>query len=132
MTVQDVSPPFRIEFSPADYGLKAHVKGINGTLETTLAYWRKIAMEVRRLQPAGLLVLDDMEGDPPPPEQLLQFVHAMRGEGMENVRVAYVEKHLEQIPQVELASILANELGFNGHVFDNERSATIWLRYGEQ
>lgn len=132
MDAHEASPPFRIEFSPADYGLKAQVKGVNGTLETTLAYWRRIAMEVRRVRPAGLLVVDDMEGEPPPPEQLVQFVQAMLGEGLEAVRVAYVEKHLEQIPQVELASILANEHGFQGHVFDNERSAIIWLRYGER
>ncbi len=132
MDAQDAAPPFRIEFSPADFGLKAHVRGINGTLETTLAYWRRIAAEVRRLRPAGLLVVDDMEGEPPPPEQLLQFIHAMQGEGLEAVRVAYVEKHLDQIPQVELASILANEQGFQGHVFDNERSAVTWLRYGER
>ena len=124
--------PFRIAFHGTDYGLKAHVQGVNGTLATTLAYWREIAEEVRRTQPPGLLVVDDMEGDPPPPEELLQFVQAMRGLGMENVRVAYLEKHLDQIPQVELASILATEHGFQARVFDNERSAVTWLRYGER
>jgi hypothetical protein len=124
--------PYRIRFSSTDFGLKAHVQGVNGRLDTTLAYWRDIAAEVGRVQARGLLVVDDMEGEPPPPEQLLQFVQAMRGLGMEQVRVAYVEKHLEQIPQVELASIFANEHGFQGRVFDDERSAVTWLRYGER
>lgn len=129
---QDPALPFHIRFSQTDFGLKAHVQGVNGRLDVTLAYWRAIADEVRRVQAGGLLVVDDMEGEPPPPEQLLEFIQAMRGLGMEQVRVAYVEKHLEQIPQVELASIFANEYGFQGRVFDDERSAVTWLRYGER
>lgn len=126
------TPPFRVAFAGTDYGLKVHVCGINGTLETTLAYWRVIAAEVRCSRAAGVLVIDDMDGDPPPPDELLQLVRAMQGEGMEHARVAYVEKHREQITQVELAGILANEHGFRGQVFDNERSAVTWLRYGER
>jgi hypothetical protein len=125
-------PVFHIEFGTADYGLRAWVTGTNGTLETTLAYWRSIADEVRRLSLAGLLVVDDMEGLPPPPEQLLQFVQAMGGQGMEAVRIAYVEKHAEQIPEVEFAGLLANEHGFAARVFADETEAVRWLRYGER
>lgn len=124
------APVFHIEFGTTDYGLRAWVTGTNGTLETTLAYWRAIAEEVRRLSPSGLLVVDDMEGLPPPPEQLLQFVQAMQGQGMEAVRIAYVERHTEQIPQVEFAGLLANEHGFNAQIFGDEAAAVRWLRYG--
>ena len=131
-----VEPPadlnFHIEFSSADYGLRAWVTGVNGTLETRLAYWRMIAEEVRRVQPRGMLVVDDMEGDPPPPEQLLVFVQAMQGQGMEAVRIAYVERHAAQIPLVEYAGLLANEHGFNARIFADEDSAVRWLRYGER
>ena len=125
-------PLFHIEFGTGAYGLRAWVTGTNGTLETTLAYWRTIAEEVRRLSPSGLLVVDDMEGLPPPPEQLLQFVQAMRGQGMEAVRIAYVERHAEQIPQVEFAGLLANEYGFDARIFATEPEAVRWLRYGER
>ncbi|MEL1266203.1 hypothetical protein [Pseudoxanthomonas putridarboris] len=131
-----VEPPagqaFHIEFSSADYGLRAWVTGINGTLETTLACWQAIAGEVRRLRPKGLLVVDDMEGEPPPPEQLLAFVQAMQGQGLEDVRIAYVERHTEQIPQVEVAGLLAYEHGFKAQIFEDEGAAAIWLRYGER
>jgi hypothetical protein len=125
-------PLFHIEFGTGAYGLRAWVTGTNGTLETTLAYWRTVAEEVRRLSPSGLLVVDDMEGLPPPPEQLLQFVQAMRGQGMEAVRIAYVERHAEQIPQVEFAGLLANEHGFDARIFATEPEAVRWLRYGER
>ncbi len=123
---------FHIALGTTGYGLRARVTGTNGTLETTLDYWRAIAAEVRRVLPAALLVVDDMEGLPPPPEQLLQFVLAMRGQGMEAVRIAYVERHAEQIPQVEFAGLLANEHGFDARIFAAETDAVLWLRYGER
>ena len=125
-------PVFHIEFTGTDYGLRAWVTGVNGSLETTLACWRTIADEVRRQPPRGLLVVDDMEGEPPPPDQLLEFVQAMQGQGMEAVRIAYVEKHAEQIPDVEFAGLLANENGFDARVFPDEDAAVRWLRYGER
>ena len=123
-------PPFRIEYQRDGGLLRAHVTGVNGSLETTLDYWTALAAEVRRVAPAALLVVDDMEGEPPPPEQLELFVHAMVGMGFEGIRVAYVEAHAEQIPAVEFGEILAREQGFDARVFGNEDDARIWLRHG--
>ena len=123
--------PFRIDYSREGELLRAHVTGINGTLETTLAYWTALAAELQRdAAPKSLLVVDDMEGEPPPPEQLEQFVQAMVGMGFEGVRVAYVEAHAQQIPEVEYGEILAREQGFDARVFGNEDTARIWLRHG--
>ena len=123
-------PPFRIEYQRDGGLLRAHVTGVNGTLETTLDYWMALAGEVRRLAPTALLVVDDMEGEPPPPEQLELFVHAMVGMGFEGIRVAYVEGHANQIAQVEVGEILARERGFDVRVFGDERAARLWLRHG--
>ena len=123
-------PPFRIEYQRDGGLLRAHVTGVNGTLETTLDYWMALAGEVRRMAPAALLVVDDMEGEPPPPEQLEVFVHAMVGMGFEGIRVAYVEGHASQIAQVEVGEILARECGFDVRVFGDERGARLWLRHG--
>ena len=123
--------PFSIEFQSEGGRLRAHVVGVNGTLETTLAYWLAIAAEVRARTPSMLLVVDDMTGEPPPPEQLQQFVSAMAGLGFEGLRIAYVEADGDQIPLVEVAEIFAREQGFNARVFGNEADAAVWLRHGE-
>ena len=122
--------PYRIGYQREGETLRAHVTGVNGTLETTLAYWRDMAGELQRAPARALLVVDDMEGDPPPPEQLAQFVQAMVGMGFEGIRVAYVEAHAEQIPAVVFGEILAREQGFDARVFGNEDDACIWLRHG--
>lgn len=124
------APRFRIDYTREGDVLRAHVTGVNGTLETTVAYWKALAAELQRNPPAALLVVDDMEGEPPPPDQLEQFVQAMVGLGFEGVRVAYVEAHADQIPQVEVGEILARERGFEVRVFGDEQAARIWLRHG--
>ena len=123
---------FEIAFTQVDCGLRAYVTGINGTLETTLSYWRRIAAEARRIFPAALLVVDAIYGEPPPPEHLWQVVLAMKEEGVSQLRVAYVAEDVAQIPQIELAVLMANENGFNMRIFSEEREALQWLRYGEQ
>ena len=122
---------YRIGFACEENLLRAHVTGTNDSVETTLAYWLDIAREVRRVSPATLLVVDEMDGPTPPPEEPLQFVQALRGQGFEGVRVAFVEANLALIPGVEHAEIFARELGFDAHVFANETVARIWLRHGE-
>ncbi len=126
------SDPFAIEFEMQGKRLRALVTGINGSLQTTIAYWMAIAEEVRRRKPTKLLVVDHMEGEPPPPEQLQAFVAAMAGQGFDDLRVAYVEMHHEQIPQVEVAEIFARESGYVVRVFGDEAAAEVWLRYGER
>jgi uncharacterized radical SAM superfamily Fe-S cluster-containing enzyme len=123
---------FEVDFTRIDCGLRACVTGINGTLETTLSYWRRIAAEARRTHPVALLVVDAIYGEPPPPEHLWQVVLAMKDEGVSHLRVAYVAEDVAQIPQIELAVQMANENGFNMRIFSEEREALSWLRYGEQ
>lgn len=124
--------PFVLEFAERPDYLFVRVSGVNGTLETTVAYWLAIAAEVRTRRPTHLLIRDDMLGEPPPPEELEKFVAAMAGQGFEGVRVAYVEADGEQVAQVEHGEILAREQGFDARVFGNELQAELWLRYGEQ
>jgi uncharacterized radical SAM superfamily Fe-S cluster-containing enzyme len=123
---------FEVAFTQVDCGLRAYVTGINGTLETTLSYWRQIAAEARRTDPAALLVVDAIYGEPPPPEHLHEVVLAMKDEGVSHLRVAYVAEDVAQIPQIELAVLMANENGFKVRIFSEEREAVSWLRYGEQ
>ena len=123
---------FQIDFTQVDCGLRAYVTGINGTLETTLSYWRRIAAEARRTDLPALLVVDAIYGEPPPPEHLQRVVLAMKDEGIAHLRVAYVAEDVAQIPQIELAVLMANENGFRIRIFGEEREALMWLRYGEQ
>jgi len=123
--------PFRLEYTDRPGYLFVRVTGVNGSLETTVAYWLAIAAEVRARRPAQVMIKDDMLGEPPPPGEIQQFIAAMAGQGFEGVRVAYVEADGDQLAQVEHGEIYAREQGFDGRVFGSELQAELWLRYGE-
>jgi len=122
--------PFTLEYADRAGYLHVRVTGVNGSLETTIAYWMAIAAEVRVRRPAQILIKDEMLGEPPPPGEIQQFIAAMAGQGFEGVRVAYVEADGEQVAQVEHGEIYAREQGFDARVFGNEHEAELWLRYG--
>lgn len=122
---------FRIGFKREHGHLRASVSGYGGSLETTVAYWNAIAEEVRRARPLSLLVVDQMDGGPMPPAQLPEFIDAVAGRVFGGMRIAFVEAHVEQLTQAEVAEILACEKGFNVRVFANEMDAAVWLRHGE-
>ncbi len=124
--------PFSITYTQEPEGLRAHVVGVNGNLLVTLAYWQQIAGEVARRGSTRLLVVDDMAGDPPPPDDLLRFITTMQDSPLQHVRIAYVEAHVEQMPQIEAAELMAREHGFEAKVFSEEAPARVWLRYGER
>src|SRR5688500_18881542 len=122
--------PFRVDFQSQPGALRAHVTGVKGSIDITLAYWRAIAEEVRRLHPRTLLVVDELQGEALQAEFMPAFIAAMGGLGFEGVRIAFVETQGKQIPLVESAEILARERGFEVRVFASETDASLWLRYG--
>ncbi len=122
---------FRISFRRDDGHLRASVSGYGGSLETTIAYWKAIGEEVREARPLSVLVVDELDGPPIPAQQVPAFIDAMSIDGFVDLRVAFVEAHLDQLAQAEGAEILAREKGFNVRVFANEMAASVWLRHGE-
>ena len=122
--------PFKIDYQSRPGALRAHVTGVKGSIDITLAYWKAIAAEVRRLHPRTLLVIDELQGEALPIEFMPAFIEAMAGQGFEGVRVAFVETQGGQIAHVESAEILARERGFDVRVFATETDAALWLRYG--
>jgi hypothetical protein len=122
--------PFQIDYHASAGALSARITGAKGSIDITLGYWQAIGAEVIRLHPRTLLVIDEMQGEPLPVEQMQHLVDAMTWEGFEQMRVAYVATPGRQMSRVEVAEILARERGFNVRVFSNETDASLWLRYG--
>lgn len=123
------APEYTITFSPHDDGLRAHVTG-ETSLAATVAYWREIAREARRLGARTLLLIDEMRGEALGESDWLQLVTALQDEGLENLRIAHVKP--AGLQAVEYCEIFARDAGIEAHVFENETLAGVWLRYGEQ
>ena len=121
-------PEFGVVFAAHPAGLRVEVHGAS-TFDNTLAYWQQIVAEVRRRKPAGLLLVDHLQGPSLDAAQWLVLVSAMRGLGLEKIRIAHVRP--AGLQQLEHCEIFAVELGFQARVFVDERAAELWLRYGE-
>ena len=133
MTMSPPGDAYRLTFKRQPPLLLAWVSGGEDTrLEVTFDYWMRIAAEVRATGATQLLVVDEMQGEVMTNDDLERFFTGIRGHGLEGVRIAYVERHAEQIPLVEFAGLLANEHGFDARVFAEEAAAVRWLRYGER
>lgn len=116
-----------MRFRPTRTGLRANATG-PGTYAATFACWQAIVVQVRERQPKTVLLIDEMRGPPLRADEWHGLVDAMRGQGLENVRIAHVKPM--GLQGIEYCEIFAREAGFHARVFDNEATAELWLRYG--
>ena len=124
--------PFEVTFKLTGTRLRAEISGMHDTWEVMLSRWMDIADEVRRRRPAQLLVVDRMTGNPMAPSERQRFIGALVGQGLEGVRIAYVEAHDDRIALAESVEILARERGYSVRIFASETAASVWLTYGEE
>ena len=122
------SDAISIAFSPSASSLRVVVRGA-GNYANTLTYWRRIAAALREGGANSLLLVDETTGTPLSAEDWKRLVEDMRGEGLEQVRIAHVKP--TGLQQIEHCELHAREAGLNARVFTNEREASLWLRYGE-
>lgn len=118
---------FDIVFSAHPVGLKAQVGG-EGSLQNTVAYWQAIVAELAARPAPALLLIDEMHGDPLPERDWQQLVEAMKGKGLDQLRIAHVKPN--GLQSVEYCELFALEAGLRARVFSDEEEAVMWLRHG--
>lgn len=128
MTRAGSPPPFLIRFSRQQSLLRVQVTGA-GTLPNTVAYWKAIVAEVSRDRPHAILLIDELQGDPLSEGDWKLLVEQLAGHGLEPIRIAHVKPM--GLQKIEYCELYAREAGFHSRVFDEERTAELWLRYGE-
>jgi hypothetical protein len=128
MAAPGPSVPLQVGFNRRPSLLRVHVTGAS-TLDNTLAYWQAIVAEVARAPTDAILVVDQLAGVPLTQGEWLSLVRHMAGHGLERVRIAHVRP--AGLQEMEYCEIFARDAGFHARVFDDERAAELWLRYGE-
>ncbi len=124
-------PGYRLEFDFEAPRLRVRaVGGADTGLAVSREYWLRILEEVRACGAGQLLFLDAMQGEVMGDDDLGRFFDAIEGQGLERVRLAYVEGRADQIPRIEYAELMARERGYDARIFNNETDAVVWLRHG--
>jgi hypothetical protein len=122
---------YEVRFEHRPGYLYAHVTGSQDSFEIRIGFWNEVAAECRRTQAQCLLVRDDLEGVPPPIEELARVIQGMKGKDLEGMRIAYIEPDAAWMSLMEMAEVIARESGFLPHVFGDEEEGVRWLCYGE-
>lgn len=119
----------RLVFEDRSGYLYAHVTGPRDSHQISLAYWSRIADQVRKRRATKLMVVENL-GDHEDQRDLPAVIDALIAMGLDRIQIAFVVGRVELLPQMEHGEILALERGANGRVFGNVAVAERWLRHG--
>ena len=118
--------PYRIAFDERDDYLSARVFGQTDTVTTSLAYWREIVDECKSRGATRVLVVENFENAVPLTDVF--EVAEKLPEITRGIRVAFVDKRIEDFEDNKFAEDVAVNRGASGKVFPNEADAISWLR----
>jgi hypothetical protein len=111
--------------------LYAQVTGPRDSHQISLAYWSRVAEQVRKRNVRKLLVHENL-GDHEDQRDISSMIDALIAMGLDRIQVAFVVGRIELVPEMEHGEILALERGANGRVFGSVAMAERWLRHGSQ
>ena len=106
--------------------LYVHVAG-TASFASALAYWQAIAEAVEARPAQMLLLIDALRGQALTEAEWKRLVAAV-GPRLGQLRIAHVKPH--GLDTVEYCVLSAMSAGLDARVFEDERMASLWLRYG--
>jgi len=127
--VQQLPENTQLVFEDRNGYLYAEVSGPDDNFDISLAYWTAIAEQCQRRGTKNLLVLERL-GRYKGERNMTLMIDSIIALGFENIRVAYVDAFVEDLPIAEIGEILAMERGIAGRVFGSVQEAERWLRIG--
>lgn len=122
---------FDVHFSWDGDVLAAEVEGLHDSFAISLAYWKMIAAERKRIGAKRVLVLENLEETVASELALEVFEHLVNLE-LQGSRIAFVDGVDNHRSVQEHVAILARENGIMAAIFAEENQARSWLRHGEE
>lgn len=118
--------PYNIEFEHRPDYLYVYVSGEQDSLEISRSYWLEIAAECQKSKCSKILIVEDIEGSVTTTEayQLATEIPQM---GFFGVRIAFVDRYLEQQEINQFAEIVATNRGLRAKIFNAVEEAEKWL-----
>ncbi len=128
MPIQNSSraKPYTLEFEQRPEYLYAYVRGEKDSLEISLQYWKEIADECWRAGYKKVFIEEDIKEEGSTIE-MYQFSSELPNIGFSGIRVAFVDRHLDQQELNKFGELVATNRGVNGKVFNSSQEAEEWL-----
>ena len=128
MPIQNSSctKPYTLEFEQRPQYLYAYVRGEKDSLEISLQYWKEIADECWRAGFSKVFIEEDINGEMSIIE-MYQFTSEISNIGFSGIRVAFVDRCLNQRELNTFGELVATNRGLNGKIFNSSEEAEEWL-----
>jgi hypothetical protein len=110
--------------------LRVTIAGVRSTVKASIAVWREVGRQVQASGARRVLVISELSGPMPTPDEQHRIMGALVGCGFEGVRTAFVLVDAAGVSTMEHGEIAARELGQETRVFGSEALAVVWLRHG--
>lgn len=117
---------YNLTFEDRTGYLYAFVDGENDSAEVTTLYWREILARCSENDTRKLLVEEDLPGNPSETE-VYHLASALSKLGFQRIKIAFVDRHLDQQELNRFAELVAVNRGVNGRIFNNAHEAEKWL-----
>ena len=129
MVTNDSDKPYRLTFEHRPEYLYAYVEGDEDSYEISATYWREIAEECRANKYTRVLIVEDIveSGTMADAYQLSSELPQM---GYMGIKVAFVDKYIEQQDLNQFGELVAVNRGINGKIFNDVDEAEKWLLVG--
>ena len=118
--------PYTLEFEQRPKYLYAYVKGEKDSLEISLQYWKEIADECQRAGYKKVFIEEDIKEEVSTIE-MYQFTSEIPNIGFSGIRIAFVDRYLNQQELNKFGELVATNRGVNGKVFNSSEEAEEWL-----
>jgi hypothetical protein len=120
---------YKLTFQDRIGYLYAFVEGENDNAEVSAQYWREILAKCNEYDTRKLLVEEDLPGGPSETE-VYHLASALSKLGSYWLKIAFVDRHLDQHDLNQFAELVAVNRGVNGKIFTNTDEAEKWLLAG--
>ncbi|GAA5008067.1 hypothetical protein FNZ56_03655 [Pseudoluteimonas lycopersici] len=138
MNAQAIDEPQDSGFGPVEFRIDrsvpgvfvARVSGQGGDPDAAARRWRHFVLTARASGKSWLMISRDLDGPTLSEAGLARMMAMLSDLDLDGLRIAIVQPRLERQRIDELGALLAMEQGGMVRVFEDERSALIWLRHG--
>lgn len=118
--------PYKIRFEDKEKYLFANVSGENDNFEISRQFWLEIAEECKKKNCKRILVFEEIK-EVVSATEMYKIAAEIPEMGFTGVRIAFVDRYLEQQGINEFGSMVAGNRGLIGKIFNNVKEAEEWL-----
>lgn len=122
----NISKPYNISFENRSGYLYVYVNGEHDSYEISRAYWLEIAGKCATANAGKVLIEEDIPEDVSMGE-MYQLASELPQFGFAGVRIAFVDRYIEQQDLNQFGELVANNRGLHAKVFNDVAEAEKWL-----